>query len=163
MLRYIQKNAGFTLLELLVVLAIIGILAAITISYVTQSRDKGGDAGVKSNILNARPQAEFYFNGSATSTNSYVGVCNDGKNGVYKQVRAAARASGVTPQTTYVNTTASGGDTEVCHSDSTRYVVWVPLVGSTDTSISGWCIDSTNASRIVTTGLAANAYACPAS
>jgi len=157
------KKDGFTLLELLVAMAIIGILAAITLSFMTQSRGKGGDAAVKSNILNARPQAEFYFNGSATSTNSYVGVCNDARNGIYKQLQAGARATGRTPQTTYVNATPSGGDTEVCHSDTNRYVVWIPMSGSTDSAIRGWCIDSTNASRVVTTGLTANAYECPAS
>ncbi len=158
-----QKKDGFTILELLVVIAIISILAAIVWAYMSQSRDRGGDAGVKSNVLNARSQAEFFFNGSATSTNSYVGVCNDGKNGIYKRLQAAARASGRTPQTTYLNTTGSGGDTEVCHSDVTRYVVWTPLVGSTDGDIRGLCIDSTNVARTVTTGLPPNVYECPSS
>ena len=36
----------------------------------------------------------LYFNGSATSTESYVDVCNDKTNGIMRQVQEAKRAYG---------------------------------------------------------------------
>ena len=83
------KERGFTLLELLIVIAIIGILATVVLASMSQSKDKGADAGVKSNLLNARSQAEVYY---TNSNRSYAGVCNDTTIGIFKQVQAAAKA-----------------------------------------------------------------------
>ena len=72
-----QKNKGFTLLELLVVVVIIGILAAITMAIMSDARKKGGDAGVKSNLMSARSQAEVFFNINTVAPLSYTNVCTN--------------------------------------------------------------------------------------
>lgn len=69
---------GFTLIELLVVIAIIGILASVVLASLNSARDSGQDAANKSNLNNARAQAELYFDGN---DNSYVGVCTTGSGG----------------------------------------------------------------------------------
>lgn len=56
-----KKNKGFTLIELLVVIAIIGILASIVLASLSNARDKGKDASVKSQLSSMRAQAELYF------------------------------------------------------------------------------------------------------
>src|SRR6185369_698077 len=67
---YLEK--GFTLIELLVVIAIIGILSSVVLASLNTARNKGADAAIKSNLNNARAQAELYYDGN---TQSYAGVC----------------------------------------------------------------------------------------
>lgn len=153
---------GFTLLELLVVIAIIGILAAIILSYLGQSKNKGGEAGVKSNLTSARSQIALYY---ANNASSYAAVCLDST--VRRMVQRSMDASAKTPQVAaYANTDSGSWNTETCHSSATQYAIWVPLRDSTSVTSIGWCIDNTDGgSRRVqvagSTGLAANALVCP--
>jgi prepilin-type N-terminal cleavage/methylation domain-containing protein len=57
-------RSGFTLIELLVVIAIIGILSSVVLASLNTARNKGADAAIKSNIDNARAQAELYYDRS---------------------------------------------------------------------------------------------------
>ena len=66
------KN-GFTLLELLVVVAIIGILASVIISNLTASRAKGNDAAVKSNLNNMIAQSAIFYGNNSNSYNTTSG------------------------------------------------------------------------------------------
>jgi len=68
-------SQGFTLVEALAVIAIIGFLAAIIIVNVGNSKKQGEDTAVKSALLEVRNAAELYFNQNYT----YEDVCK--KNG----------------------------------------------------------------------------------
>ncbi|MGN6474115.1 MAG: prepilin-type N-terminal cleavage/methylation domain-containing protein [Mycobacteriales bacterium] len=72
-----EREEGFTLIELLVVIIIIGILAAIAIPVFLSQRQKGYDAGVKSDIRNAATAEESYL---TDNDNYYAGQIspNDG-------------------------------------------------------------------------------------
>jgi type IV pilus assembly protein PilA len=66
-----QSESGFTLVELLVVMLILGILAAIAIPSFFNQRDKARDADAKADVRTAQTAIETY----ATDNNgSYAGA-----------------------------------------------------------------------------------------
>ena len=63
-------DSGFTLVELLVVVVIIGILVAIAIPVFLNQREKAWTSAVESDLRNAAPIAEGYF----ADTGTYTGL-----------------------------------------------------------------------------------------
>ena len=63
---------GFTLIEVLIVIAIVGILASVILDSVSAARLKGVDVANKTSINGIRKQAEIVFD----NTNSYDTLCD---------------------------------------------------------------------------------------
>lgn len=57
-------NRGFSLIELLIVIAIIGILASIVLAGTANSRNKAADTQIRSSIHQLRILAESYYDSS---------------------------------------------------------------------------------------------------
>lgn len=70
-----NEEAGFTLVELLVVMLILGILAAIAVPAFFSQRDKARDADAKSSVRTAQTAMEAY---ATDNGGSYAGVAADG-------------------------------------------------------------------------------------
>ena len=71
-----KAGAGFTLVELLVVITIIGILASIVLVSLSNARTKARDVAIQSSLREVRNAAELYYDTAKT----YVGVCDLGDN-----------------------------------------------------------------------------------
>jgi prepilin-type N-terminal cleavage/methylation domain-containing protein len=56
-----ESNKGFTLVELLIVVAVIGILAAIAIPQFSIYREKGYNATAHADIRNAKTALETFY------------------------------------------------------------------------------------------------------
>ena len=153
-----KNNEGFTLVELLLVLVIVGALAAIVLVALTDARKKGGDAGVKSNLSGSRSQAEVFYNNNTSDPNSYTNVCSNGVvggvEGIGLSVYTAARAAGLA---NFVDDSASSSSQAVCNDSASAWAAEVPLLQG-----GFWCVDSTNASKYkATSGLtSAGDYVC---
>lgn len=56
-----HRTRGFTLIEILVAIAIIGILASVVLASLNSARDKGVNSAVRQNIEGIRAQAPLYY------------------------------------------------------------------------------------------------------
>ncbi len=65
-----QNKKGFTLIELMVVIAIIAILATVVLVALQGARDAAKDSKISSAVTQARSIAEIYY---ATNEQSYTG------------------------------------------------------------------------------------------
>ena len=72
-----MRNKGFTLIELMIVVAIIGILALIAIPNFLNLRQKAYDASAKSGGRNAKLAEEVYYNDREEVTGSYSNSLSD--------------------------------------------------------------------------------------
>jgi len=59
--RMMRKNEGFTLIELMIVIAIIGILAAIAIPQFSAYRTRSYNAAAEADLRNAATAQEAYY------------------------------------------------------------------------------------------------------
>ena len=127
-----KSGAGFTLVELLAVIAIIGVLAAIVLVRTGSVRKEGRDAAVKVALREVRNAAELHYNNPPFT---YEGVCDTtddtlANSGDFKRIED------------YID--KNNGSTGVigCRESATGYAVISSLnLGSC------WCVDSQGAGR----------------
>lgn len=128
---------------MLVVVGIIGLLAAVVLGSLQKSRERGANAAVKQNMSSLRSEVELFYSNALNPT--YTGVC-----GISMVLRIRAAAD-----------TASGGTT-VCYSSANAWAASSPLKGPEGT-FNYWCVDTSGTARGHANALPVNATVCPAS
>lgn len=137
-----RPKAGFTLVELLIVIAIIGILAVVILTSLNDARQQGIDAKIKTEMDAITKRATI----DQVSSGTFDTVC--GSNGF-------ATSSDILDLFTSINNLASS--TAVCNSDTGAYAASVP-VGNAH-----WCVDSTGVRREIGSALGSGVLICPSS
>ena len=111
MQKFEQKEKGFTLIELMIVIAIIGILAAIAIPQFTAYRTRSYNAAAKADLRNATTAQEAYFVDNETYC-SVVGTLVGATYGLAATSSGVTLAvTGATNQTYSMTATHALGDT----------------------------------------------------
>ena len=148
-----KRNKGFTLIELLVVIAIIGILASVVLASLNSARNKNADASIKSQLNQARTQADLFYSTGST----YNDVCNPTSDtlnprGINLLVLNAAKVGGLSSVSYNIGGTIT---TASCNSTPTAWAAEVPLK---NTAGSMYCVDYTRKGIVTNNTIGNNAF-----
>ena len=142
-LTIMNKQKGFTIIELLVVVAIIAVLAAIVLVNVTQYINQGKNAAIKGNLASVLTNGAVFFDANG----SYSGFC---ASSYVTNPEAAIAAAGGTSGNCKVKT----DDTAWCDCSELK-------ITTADPANSTFCVDSTGYKK-VTQNAGKCATRCPA-
>lgn len=150
-----KKNKGFTLVELLIVIAIIGILSTAVLSSLNTSRVRAYDSKVKQQLAGLRSAAEIYYNNQIPNGYYNAGTlnsCTTGTNTVFNDVTNDDNGR---PGLYLIFTGFPTPITLECNANALTYAVQANLIGG-----GYWCVDSRGVSRTETATLG-SATQCP--
>ena len=94
-----KKQAGFTLIELMIVVAIIGILAAIAVPQYQNYTNKAKFTEVVNATAPMKGAVELCVNAQGLTANDAIANCENGKNGVPAAAAAYGNVASVTSDT----------------------------------------------------------------
>ena len=150
--EYIRRKsgAGFTLIELAVVIAIIAILYGIILFSVTQYMNKSKDSNISANLAVLIPAGEVFYNGN---NNSYQNFCSSN---VVSNVKAQMP---VNPSSNCYNSSTNPKGV-CCYVPSTNYYqAWAACAREFADSSKAYCVDSRGIKKEILNSSCTNAIA----
>ncbi|MDO5297657.1 MAG: prepilin-type N-terminal cleavage/methylation domain-containing protein [bacterium] len=115
-----RKRSGFTLIELMIVIAIIAILAAILVPNFVRARAQGHLTACKSNLKNIGTALEMYSTDHAGRYPSLTEGLTTGNNGGYLKIIPTCPAAG---SDTYVYTSTMNPDVFTIYCSGSQHTV----------------------------------------
>ncbi|MCX6723599.1 MAG: prepilin-type N-terminal cleavage/methylation domain-containing protein [Candidatus Staskawiczbacteria bacterium] len=76
-----KRHEGFTIIELIVVIAIIAVLAAVVLVNVTKYINKGKNASIEGNLASLVTRGTKYFEDANLGNGGYNNFCSDSSGG----------------------------------------------------------------------------------
>jgi type IV pilus assembly protein PilA len=107
-LKRISSNSGMTLLELLVVIAVIGILAAISLQEFNNHRRRAIDSSMRSDLRNAAIAMEGYYAENLEYPSALTSILLVG----YRNTASVTLTINLTSPSTYTLTAARSAGTQ---------------------------------------------------
>jgi type II secretion system protein G len=141
MKNLLKKQGGFTLLELLIVIVIIGILAVLIVPNLTAGPQRARDSQRKSDLRNVKTALETYFNDSNAYPNvaNYAGLSVLSPNYIKTLPVDPKGGTAAAPKYTYTAGNCSGAPS-VC----TSYVLTATLENTSDPQGPTYTVNSVN-------------------
>lgn len=139
-----KKNKGFSLIELMMVITIIGILSAIIYVSISGAKAKAANENAKQGLSTAIVQAKLYY---FANGESFDGVCDlsspvGGVKSISDILLNAAKSTAVGDKYNSINLGAGSWEMTTCYDGSSYWVAQVPLRGSTVSKPKMFCADS---------------------
>ena len=136
-----NESGGYTLIELLIVIAIIATIVGFVLPQLQDAREKGIDAAIRSTYANLRAEAALFRSHSVSD--DFDGFCASSANpDVTKFLEAGASRS---PHS-YTTDADSDGEPEATCNTNTDKTDWAASVELNESGPGGdpvyWCVDS---------------------
>lgn len=137
---------GFTLLELLVVVAIIAIIISVTLVALNDSKNKGADAAVKSNLNTIRGESELFYSNNDNKFLPVGGSNITGNCPTYNPSGTDMLSKDKTIADALTEAVKRGANGSSCYNSSLN---WAVAVGLKSNAALSWCVDSGGNSKQV--------------
>lgn len=141
----ISSRKAFSLIELMMVIAIISVLSAVVLTNLKSARERGANASIKSNLSSARGMIALYYDTNSNYGTASVNSCTSG--GMFNSTTPFNISGAIS------EALAKSGHTGgiYCRSNITtnQWAVAIPLkplTGNTATQ-QGWCVDYRGVSK----------------
>lgn len=133
------QKKGFSLIELLISITIIGILTSIILSSLSRSRNRAYDSKIQQQLSSFRTSAQMYLNNKG----SYEPATSDCSQGIFGDFTPDNGQPGK-----FIDPANIPSSDIKCQSTDTAYAVKILLNASSNY----WCVDNTGASKMISDG-----------
>lgn len=148
-----MAKRGFSLVELLISITIIGILSTIILTSVSNSRARAYDSKIKQQLSSFRTAAEMYFS-SQGGYGPTTDICGGSMNTtIFNNFEPVSGSPGL-----YIDPANLPTFTQVvCGSTDSAYAVKASLYSGNEY----WCVDNKGSSRLIPGEVGDSATFCP--